>query len=112
DIMVEDERQPVGVEDLLHAHLLELLDGQRCGDIVGKQEVHLAVDEIARTNLRPTGMSGKDLLGHRHAHWIISDPVIARSGLTKQSHLRWRWLRPHAYRVGAPGFCSPRPGNR
>src|SRR3989442_786910 len=113
DVVIEDEREPVGIEHLPDAHLLELLDRQRRGDVVGKQEVDRAVDEVAGAYLRPAGMDGENLLGNRHPHRQgVSHPIIARSEATTRFHPWQRLLRSsgspqhwHGSPAAALGSC-------
>ena len=42
------------------------LDGDGRGDVVGEDQVEVALDELAGHDLGQAGMGGEDLLGHSH----------------------------------------------
>ena len=66
NIMVGNQGDFSGVEDLLHADLLEILDGDRRRDVVGKHQVEIALDQLPRLDFVKPRMCGQDLLSHGH----------------------------------------------
>ena len=68
-IMVGDQSDFRRVENLLYADLLELFDGDGCGNVVGKNEVKVALDQLAGNHFLKPCMGCKDLLCHGHRTW-------------------------------------------
>ncbi len=59
------------VENLVYADLLELLDCHRCGNVVGKHQIEVALDKLARNHFFETRVGREDLLSHGHGTWHV-----------------------------------------
>ena len=57
------------IETLFYADLLEFLNGDGCGNVVGKNEVKVALDQLAGNHFLEPRMGCKDLLCHGHRTW-------------------------------------------
>jgi hypothetical protein len=66
--VVGHEEDPFGVPHPRRARPFELLEGERCGYVVGQSEVGLDLEELPGLHGRLPGRPGEDLLGERHRH--------------------------------------------
>ena len=67
--MVGHEAHAVAVEDFGRAELAEHVDRNRGGDVVGEDEVEVALNELAGAHLVEAGVGREDLLGYGHGSW-------------------------------------------
>ncbi len=65
-VVVGNQRDLLGIPDLVDADLAELLDRDRRRDVVGEHEVEIALDELAGNDLIQPGVSREYLLGDSH----------------------------------------------
>ena len=66
NVVVGYERDLGRIEHFAGADLFELLDGDRCGYIVGKHQIEIAFDELTGLDLLKPCVGGQDLLCHSH----------------------------------------------
>ena len=66
NVMIGNQGDLSGIENLLHADLLEILNGDRRRDVVGKHQIEIALDQLPRLDFVKPRMCGQDLLGHGH----------------------------------------------
>ncbi len=70
------------VEDLREPGLLELVDRQRGGDVVGQREVDLRLDDVAGMHLVAPRGASEDLLGDRGTHQTSPAAAALLTALT------------------------------
>ena len=66
------------VEHLVHVGLLQLANSYRSGDVVGKREVDVRLDQLAGHYGIEPGVRRQNFLGHGHAH--MESPLRMVSG--------------------------------
>ena len=76
------------VEHAVKARLLELVDGDRGGDIVAQHDIEPGIDELACLDLRQTRMCGQNFLRQSHSHNTLSFCLLQLpQSLTRQPPL-------------------------
>lgn len=58
DVVVGNQGDLSGIENLLHADLLEILNGDRRRDVVGKHQIEIALDQLPRLDFVKPRMCG------------------------------------------------------
>ena len=81
-IVVRHQAHAIAVEDVPGAQLVEDVDGDRRGDVVGEHQVQVALDQLPRPHLVQAGVRRQDLLGHGHGscHSCFPSVVAGPSG--------------------------------
>jgi len=81
--VIRDEGDALRVEDTRESGLLELVDGDRGGDVVTQAEVDAGHDQLAGRHALLAGRAGQDLLrdGHGHAQWVLPFSIRRHCGL-------------------------------
>ena len=72
DEVIQHDGNVFLVEHTVKARLLELIDGDRGGDIVAQHDIEPGIDELACLDLRQTRMCGQNLLRQSHSHNTLS----------------------------------------
>ena len=67
-IVVQDQCDPVLIENPGQARLIELGNGHRCGNIVAQHQIQLTLHQLAGFHRFEAGMARQNLLGHGHSH--------------------------------------------
>jgi hypothetical protein len=75
DVVVKDDAHPVRIKHALNSNFLELLDRQRRRDVVGKHEITLTINQIARPHVSAACMRREDFLANCHPHAGCSFPI-------------------------------------
>ena len=74
--VIRHQRDLRGVKDLLGAHLLKFVDGDRRRDVVAEHEIELAHQQLARLAALDARGARKDFLCHGHAHEEIASCFV------------------------------------
>ena len=94
-VMVGYECDLGRIEYRTGADLLELLDGDRRGYIVGKHQIEIAFDELTGLDLFEPGVGGQDLLCHSHGTCHCEPLLIYRgNSIIVPSQTRRAPMRP------------------
>jgi hypothetical protein len=67
--VIRDKGDPIRIVDLFGPCLAESLYGYGCGNVIGKGEVNIDLNEFSRFNSVQAGVGGKNLLGNGHSHF-------------------------------------------
>ena len=70
--MVQNDGNPLRIENGFESGLLKHADGDRRGDVVSKDQVELCFDQVSGFDFLKTRVGGENLLGHGHAHALAS----------------------------------------
>ena len=66
--MVHHERNFVLIKDILHRHLIHLVNSDWGCDIIAENKVQLCFDQLPRLDGVKTRVACEDLLRHGHSH--------------------------------------------
>ena len=71
-VVVQNNGNPLRIENGFESGLLKHADGDRRGNIVSQDQVELCFDQVSGFDFLKTRVGGENLLGHGHAHALAS----------------------------------------
>ena len=71
-VVVQNDGNPLRIENCFESGLLKHADGDRCRDVIPKDQVELCFDQVSGFDFLKPRVGCEDLLGHGHAHALAS----------------------------------------